>query len=61
MKGLGSPTFEHDFPPGSDIMGEIMEAPMAAERMELELFGRLNASIAPGDNNSPDRGCRHKQ
>ncbi|EFR03712.1 hypothetical protein MGYG_06709 [Nannizzia gypsea CBS 118893] len=22
MKGVGEPTFEHDFPPGTDMMGE---------------------------------------
>lgn len=53
MKAAGSPTFEHDFPPGSDTMGEIMEAPIAAERMEVELFGRLNACYSPHENTSP--------
>ena len=41
MKGAGEPTFEHDFPPGSDIMGHIRDGPKAAERMEYEIFGRL--------------------
>ena len=41
MKGVGEPVFECDFPPGSDMMGEIMNGPMAAERMEFELFSRL--------------------
>ncbi|KAF8424380.1 HNH endonuclease-domain-containing protein [Tirmania nivea] len=41
MRGAGEPVFEVDFPPGSDIMGEIMEGPMAASRMEFELFSRL--------------------
>ena len=41
MRGAGEPRFEHDFPPGSDIMGEILEGPKAAERMEFELFRRL--------------------
>ncbi|KAK0651382.1 HNH endonuclease-domain-containing protein [Cercophora newfieldiana] len=41
MKGVGEPHFEHDFPPGSDIMGDIQSGPKAAERMEFELFGRL--------------------
>ena len=41
MKGVGEPVFECDFPPGSDMMGEIMSGPMAAERMEFELFSRL--------------------
>jgi hypothetical protein len=41
MKGAGEPVFEHDFPPGSDIVGNILIGPKAAERMEAELFGRL--------------------
>jgi hypothetical protein len=41
MRGAGEPAFEHDFPPGSDIMGDIREGPKAAERMEFELFDRL--------------------
>ncbi|KAL0639311.1 hypothetical protein Q9L58_001537 [Maublancomyces gigas] len=41
MKGAGEPVFELDFPPGSDMIGEIMEGPKAAERMEFELFSRL--------------------
>jgi hypothetical protein len=41
MKGAGEPHFEHDFPPGSDIMSDIRSGPRAPERMEFELFGRL--------------------
>ncbi|RPB27383.1 hypothetical protein L211DRAFT_819270 [Terfezia boudieri ATCC MYA-4762] len=41
MRGAGEPVFECDFPPGSDMMGEIMSGPMAAARMEFELFSRL--------------------
>jgi hypothetical protein len=41
MRGAGEPSFEHDFPPGSDIMGGILEGPEAAKRMEFELFNRL--------------------
>ncbi|PMD20370.1 hypothetical protein NA56DRAFT_671459 [Hyaloscypha hepaticicola] len=41
MKGAGEPVFEHDFPPGSDIVGSILEGPKATERMEFELFSRL--------------------
>jgi hypothetical protein len=37
----GESTFEFDFPPGTDMMGEIRAAPRAAERMEAELFTRL--------------------
>ena len=43
MRGAGEPVFECDFPPGSDMMGEILSSPMAAERMEFELFSRLAA------------------
>jgi len=43
MRGAGEPAFEHDFPPGSDIVGDILRGPMAAERMEFELFGRFAA------------------
>ena len=43
MRGAGEPIFECDFPPGSDMVGEIMSGPRAAERMEFELFGRLAA------------------
>ena len=44
VRGAGEPHFELDFPPGSDMMGEILAAPKAAERMEFELFTRLGAS-----------------
>jgi len=47
MKGAGECFFVTDFPPGSDIMGQIMSGPRAAERMEFELFGRLNAERVP--------------
>ncbi|WEW55427.1 hypothetical protein PRK78_000858 [Emydomyces testavorans] len=41
MRGAAlEPSWEMDFPDG-DIMGEIMEGPDAAERMEVELFHRL--------------------
>jgi len=41
MRGSGEPAFESDFPPGSDMVGEIMAGPKAAERIEFELFQRL--------------------
>ncbi|KAG0134057.1 hypothetical protein HOY82DRAFT_482005 [Tuber indicum] len=43
LKGAGEPWFEIDFPPGSDVMGEIMRGPKAGERLEFELFTRFNA------------------
>ena len=47
MKGMGEPCFENDFPPGSDIMGEIMSGLKGGERMEFELFNRFNAMRDP--------------
>lgn len=41
MKGAGEPVFEHDFPPGSDMIGSILMGPKAAKRMEFELFNRM--------------------
>ncbi|KAH8147456.1 uncharacterized protein LAJ45_08613 [Morchella importuna] len=38
---VGEPIFEVDFPPGSDMIGEILSGPKAGERMEYELFSRL--------------------
>jgi len=46
MRGAGEPSFEIDFPPGSDMLGEIRGGPKAAERMEFEIFSRLAVSIA---------------
>lgn len=42
MRGAGEPRFEHDFPPGSDIVGDILNGPKPGERMEFELFSRLS-------------------
>ncbi|KAK9364510.1 HNH endonuclease-domain-containing protein [Lipomyces kononenkoae] len=41
MRGSGEPSFEMDFPPGSDMMGEILSGPGPGKRMEAELFSRL--------------------
>ncbi|KAK9343400.1 hypothetical protein V1522DRAFT_394420 [Lipomyces starkeyi] len=41
MRGAGEPVFETDFPPGSDMVGEIRNGPDAIKRMEAELFARL--------------------
>ena len=45
MRGAGEPIFEHDFPPGSDMVGEILRGPKAGKRMEFELFSRLGAQM----------------
>ncbi len=44
MRGAGEPRFEHDFPPGSDIVSDILNGPKAAEMMEFELFSRLTSA-----------------
>lgn len=41
MRGVGEPILECDYPPGSDIMGEISSGPYGAELMEFQLFSRL--------------------
>jgi hypothetical protein len=45
MRYSGEPVFEHHFPPGSDIVGDILQGPKAGERMEFELFSRLGAQV----------------
>ena len=45
MGGAGEPVFEHDFPPGTDMMAEIREGPLAQERFELELSSRLREVV----------------
>ncbi|KAG0128888.1 hypothetical protein HOY82DRAFT_522182 [Tuber indicum] len=41
MRGVGEPFFEHDFEPGTDILGEILAGPYGKERFELEMAVRL--------------------
>ena len=45
MRDIGEPQHEHDFPPGSDQIGQILAGPKPAERMEFELFTRLDSSF----------------
>ncbi|KAL1852579.1 hypothetical protein Plec18170_005710 [Paecilomyces lecythidis] len=57
MKGAGEPVWEHDFPPGSDMVGEILQGPAAAQRMEAELFQRLqgyDGAISEEDENKDE-------
>ncbi|KAG0128336.1 hypothetical protein HOY82DRAFT_580131 [Tuber indicum] len=44
MRGPGEPVFEYDFPPGTDMMGEIQRGPYAKERLGLEVAVRLRGS-----------------
>jgi hypothetical protein len=41
MRGAGEPIFEFDYPPGSDMVGEILASVNAEKQMEAELFSRL--------------------
>ena len=45
MRGAGEPVLEHDFPPGSDMIGEVLSGPRAAEVMEFHLLSRLATEI----------------
>ncbi|KAK9317847.1 HNH endonuclease-domain-containing protein [Lipomyces starkeyi] len=53
MRGAGEPSFETDFPPGTDMMGEILSGPTAAKRMEAELFSRLGGYDIAWDSQKP--------
>ncbi|KAK9372034.1 uncharacterized protein V1513DRAFT_481556 [Lipomyces chichibuensis] len=62
MRGTGEPIFETDFPPGSDMVGEIISGPEAAKRMEAELFSRLNGfSVAMGTYSQCDQTFRQQR
>jgi len=41
VRGSGEPIFEHDFPSGHDMVGEILAGPYGQERFELEIASRL--------------------
>lgn len=41
MRGAGASLFEHDFPPGTDMLGELRAEPHGRLQLELELFSRL--------------------
>jgi hypothetical protein len=45
MRGAGEHVFEYDFPPGTDMLKDIREGPMAQERFELELSSRLREVV----------------
>lgn len=49
MRGAGEPIFEHDFQPGGDTMGEIMQGPKPAEHMQFQLFNRLASHMETMD------------
>ena len=41
MRGAGEPVFEHDFPPGTDMVKEVTSGPYGTERLEMEVSARL--------------------
>jgi len=41
VRAAGGPIFEHDFPQGHDIAGEILADPYGQERFNLEITSRL--------------------
>lgn len=47
MRGAGEPSFEHDFPPRSDMLKEILEGPFPTERFDMELSSRLRGWERP--------------
>jgi len=49
MRGAGEPVFEVDYPPGSDMIGDIMSGPKPAERMEFEVFTRLSGHTSESE------------
>lgn len=49
MKGMGEPYFEDHFPPGSDMVGQILKGPKPESRMEFELFTKLG-HLTEGEN-----------
>lgn len=46
VKGAGETLWEWDFPPGTDMIAEIMSAPDGPERMEIELATRLGQPVS---------------
>lgn len=47
MRGAGEHSFEHDFPPRSDMLKEILEGPFPTEWFEMELSSRLRVWERP--------------
>jgi len=41
VRGAGEPILEHDIPPGTGMVGEILAGPYARERFELQIAARL--------------------
>ncbi|WEW59145.1 hypothetical protein PRK78_004614 [Emydomyces testavorans] len=54
MRGAGEVSFEFDFPPGTDMMGEIRQGPLAVQRMEAQLFSRLYGFEGAGSGTEED-------
>ncbi|KAK9490463.1 HNH endonuclease-domain-containing protein [Lipomyces doorenjongii] len=52
MRGAGEPTFEDDFPPGSDMLGTIRNGTNAGDWMEFQLNARLRGTFDSQGTNS---------
>lgn len=45
VRGFVQPQWDFDFPPGSDVIGTILQGPDPARRMEVELATRLGPCV----------------
>ena len=45
MRGAGEPTFECDFPPGTDMVAGISEGPYGRERLEMAVAAKLRGMV----------------
>ncbi|PUU74667.1 hypothetical protein B9Z19DRAFT_1196050 [Tuber borchii] len=45
VRRVREPIFEHDFPPGHDVAGEILAGPYGQERFALEIASRLRGFL----------------
>ncbi|OJD20389.1 hypothetical protein ACJ73_08279 [Blastomyces percursus] len=50
MRGAGEPVFEHDFPPGTDMLCTQQQEPYGKERFEMALATKLKTK----SRNDPD-------
>ncbi|KAI9773480.1 MAG: hypothetical protein M1840_007697 [Geoglossum simile] len=55
VRGAGEPIFEHDFPPGTDMMKEICKGPYAQKRFKRELAARFR------ETEGKEEGCPTKE
>ena len=44
MRGAGEPVFEHDFPPGTDMLATWQKEPYGKERFEMTMEAKLGST-----------------